>query len=61
MEVAKHMEEMIIGTSLAGLLTLGAVGTFAMFFLAHNNNNFNVKGRKIDLFYIVKARKPTHL
>lgn len=32
MEVAKHMEEMIIGTSLAGLLTLGAVGTFAMFF-----------------------------
>ena len=26
MEVAKHMEEMIIGTSLAGLLTLGAVG-----------------------------------
>ncbi len=26
MEVAKHMEDMIIGTSLAGLLTLGAVG-----------------------------------
>ena len=26
MEVAEHMEDMIIGTSLAGLLTLGAVG-----------------------------------
>lgn len=31
MEIAKHMEEMIIGTSLAGLLTLGAFGKNGLF------------------------------
>lgn len=44
MEVAKHMEDMIIGTSLAGLLTLGAVGMGSRNGLFGLGNKFRLYG-----------------